>query len=309
MNVIWVAEHTNKDIAWKQTLPEVLCFVVSVMLWKEMYPEDTTYFFCDETTKTYYGKLRILELFDHVDSVSIRNFGRDINKKVFWSCNKFAALEKIKAPLIMLDLDFKIYSDLKKLDILESDVTVGWMENINGFYLSKKQALRGLDFNFPEDFTWDQYATCNFFSFIKDDAFKKEYFDLAISYMKEASKLEFDEEIAAKESKYITFAEQKIFYELAKSKGLTIKSLMKETANTRNEFIMDYPDCGALDHQTSKSYFYHLAKYGRDLLRTKGTIHDKETNHSKWVIEKFISSSNAKDIYRHIIGYDPEHFI
>jgi hypothetical protein len=141
MTVIWVAEDINKDGTFKQTKAEVLCTLSCLLFIKHYYPNFKTIFFVDQYTKKYYEQFGFLSLFDEVNE-TLLDEECGINKTVYWAAGKIIAQKSIEGPTLTLDLDFRIFDDISKFNVFESDISCLWMEDIrNEFYMTPQYAI------------------------------------------------------------------------------------------------------------------------------------------------------------------------
>ena len=256
MNVIMVAEDINKDGSFKQSKGELLCTVSNLAFIKHYFPTFHTILYVDTFTKQYYESFGITELFDEVND-SLLEQSVDIDKKVFWASGKLLAQRETQAPLLTLDLDFWIFSDISKLGIFDSEISCLWMEELNhDFYADPKDIMKISGLNWK--FDWDNYATNVSFLYIKDNEFKNIYCNMAINFMRTMfNKVEWNPN-HHENTKYILFAEQYMLNQLVKKYGKDIKVLIDDFYPIDN---LKYVKSVGVNLDNCVDYVYHMGNH------------------------------------------------
>jgi hypothetical protein len=262
MTVIWVAEDINKDGTFKQTKAEVLCTLSCLLFIKHYYPNFKTIFFVDQYTKKYYEQFEFLSLFDEVNE-TLLDEECGINKTVYWAAGKIIAQRSIEGPTLTLDLDFRIFDDISKFNVFESDISCLWMEDIrNEFYMTPQLALSYtyLDWKLP----WDYNAFNTSFLFLKNESFKNLYCDLAISYMKSNYKILPNNLSKLENSKFMMFVEQYMLRQLSTKYNQKCSLLIDNfwPINTNDDLVksvgLNLDNCGY--------YFYHYGDHKKHMI-------------------------------------------
>jgi len=257
MTVIWVAEDINKDGTFKQTKAEVLCTLSCLLFIKHYYPNFKTIFFVDQYTKKYYEQFGFLSLFDEVNE-TLLDEECGINKTVYWAAGKIIAQRSIEGPTLTLDLDFRIFDDIIKFNVFESDISCLWMEDIrNEFYMTPQYAMSYtyLDWRLP----WDYNAFNTSFLFLKNESFKNLYCDLAISYMRSNYKILPNNLSKVENSKFMMFVEQYMLRQLSNEHNQKCNLLIDNFCpiNTNDDLVksigLNLKNCG--------HHFYHYGDH------------------------------------------------
>ena len=257
MTVIWVAEDINKDGTFKQTKAEVLCTLSCLLFIKHYYPNFKTIFFVDQYTKKYYEQFGFLSLFDEVNE-TLLDEECGINKTVYWAAGKIIAQRSIEGPTLTLDLDFRIFDDITKFNVFESDISCLWMEDIrNEFYMTPQYAMSYtyLDWRLP----WDYNAFNTSFLFLKNESFKNLYCDLAISYMRSNYKILPNNLSKVENSKFMMFVEQYMLRQLSKEHNQKCNLLIDNFCpiNTNDDLVKSI----GLNLENCGNHFYHYGDH------------------------------------------------
>lgn len=257
MTVIWVAEDINKDGTFKQTKAEVLCTLSCLLFIKHYYPNFKTIFFVDQYTKKYYEQFGFLSLFDEVNE-TLLDEECGINKTVYWAAGKIIAQKSIEGPTLTLDLDFRIFDDISKFNVFESDISCLWMEDIrNEFYMTPQYAMSYtyLDWKLP----WDYNAFNTSFLFLKNESFKNLYCDLAISYMRSNYKILPNNLSKIENSKFMMFVEQYMLRQLSKKHNQKCNLLIDNFCpiNTNDDLVKSI----GLNLENCGNHFYHYGDH------------------------------------------------
>ena len=257
MTVIWVAEDINKDGTFKQTKAEVLCTLSCLLFIKHYYPNFKTIFFVDQYTKKYYEQFGFLSLFDEVNE-TLLDEECGINKTVYWAAGKIIAQKSIEGPTLTLDLDFRIFDDISKFNVFESDISCLWMEDIrNEFYMTPQYAMSYtyLDWKLP----WDYNAFNTSFLFLKNESFKNLYCDLAISYMRSNYKILPNNLSKVENSKFMMFVEQYMLRQLSKEHNQKCSLLIDNFSpiNTNDDLVKSV----GLNLENCGNHFYHYGDH------------------------------------------------
>ena len=257
MTVIWVAEDINKDGTFKQTKAEVLCTLSCLLFIKHYYPNFKTIFFVDQYTKKYYEQFGFLSLFDEVNE-TLLDEECGINKTVYWAAGKIIAQKSIEGPTLTLDLDFRIFDDISKFNVFESDISCLWMEDIrNEFYMTPQYAMSYtyLDWKLP----WDYNAFNTSFLFLKNESFKNLYCYLAISYMRSNYKILPNTLSKVENSKFMMFVEQYMLRQLSKEHNQKCNLLIDNFSpiNTNDDLVKSV----GLNLENCGNHFYHYGDH------------------------------------------------
>lgn len=283
MKVIWVYQNLGDKYADALNRLECLMLVASANLWKNLYPEDTRYFYCDKSTGRLLKSLGIPHLFDEVVELSSREEIL-IDTKVFWSSAKLKVLLEQTEPVILMDHDF-IALDKIKDQIDPAKICYCNRENAIGYY---PNSLDPYISNLSFKVKWPSTAVNVGFLYLPDPEFTRFYAGLSLQVMEELTKLKVPN------SKYLIFAEQLVLSYLIQEKSH--QSLLKDTwecaKNQWNPQNLDKTGIWTLK-ESSRMKFFH---YGRAKKMLTPTKYQQEFD---WLVElSQVESSTLERIKR-----------
>ena len=298
MNAIWVA-NKNKNNNFILSKVEVLCTVSCLSFIKHYYPDFKTIFFVDNYTKEYYNQFGILDLFDEVND-TLLDRETNINSDIFWASGKLLAQRSVQGPIVTIDLDFRLFSDIKEMGFFDADISCLWLETDEGKYsvfdryLRPEKALENT--NLVYDFDWDSKALNVSILHLKNDDFKNIYCDLSIEYMTEASKHLKGEYTKFEKDGYIMFCEQYMLHELAKKYNQKIKTIIKDYQVGE---LPSYISSIGVEYMLAGMHINHYAS-GKPELRTRGELCKNELNHMYSVTNNITTNKRYLDIFNKI---------
>jgi hypothetical protein len=296
MTVIWVAEDINKNGTFKQSKAEVLCTLSCLLFIKHYYPEYKTVFFVDQYTKKYYEPFGFLHLFDEVnDTLLEEDLG--VNKNVYWAAGKIFAQTLFDGPTLTIDLDFRIFDDVSKLGVFDSDITCLWMEDIrNEFYMAPQHAMSYTYLNWR--LPWDHNAFNTSFLYLKNDDFRKEYCELAIQYMKSNYKILPRDLSKIENSKFMMFVEQYMLRQLSKKHNQKV-NLMIDNFCPIDDLVtsigINLNNCG--DH------FYHYGDHKKHMVEKNQFCLD-EIDRCVYKTNEIITNNEGLEVFNKINKID-----
>ena len=293
MNVIWVAEDIKKDGTFKQSKPELMCTVSCVLFVKHYYPEFKRIFFVDDFTKEYYNQYGILELFDEVNN-TLLNEPINIDKEIFWAASKVLAQRITPGPTITFDLDFRIYDDISKLGIFDSDVSCLWLEETNNEFYGKPENLLRYP-NLKWDFNWTNNALNVSFLYLKDEDFKNKYCDLALDFMKSSYGRIPKNLGKVQNNKFILFIEQYMLYQLSLVHNQKVKLLIDDFFPIKDDIVSG---CG-VNMTTCGNYFYHFGDH-KKLIDSNEKFYWNEVNRCYEITNKIIKNEYGLTVFNAI---------
>lgn len=296
MNVIWVAEDIKKDQSFKQTKAEVLCTLSCLLFIKQYYPDFKTIFFVDDYTKKYYEQFGFMELFDEINDTLLNEPIQGIDRNVFWAAGKILAQRNTPGPTLTIDLDFRIFNDISKLGVFDSDICCLWLEAINRqFYFNPTEALEypGLDWKYD----WSDLALNVSFLYLKNEDFKNSYCDLALEYMKSCfGKLpELNDKV--ERNKFILFAEQYMLHQLAKEQGQQIKLLIDNFYPIPKS--VDYIKSSGIDMANCGFHFYHYGDHKTKMINKEPHFYN-EISKCYFAVNSKIKDEGCVNIFNKI---------
>jgi len=209
MKVIWVLENIKKG--HKFFLPEIelLGLIASVSNWRILYPETSTHLYCDSSVLEYLNKIEISDLWEtvHTDELDSSDL---IDRKHFWAASKIKVIREIEAPFIIMDCDLYFKNRCLDLDSFSNfDIITNQIEDGIGYYPTKRDSIIK---DMIDPFKYRSSHAFNVaFLYIGDERIRKEYTDLAYSWMEDLS-AKNEESLSGK---HMIFCEQKMLKEFA----------------------------------------------------------------------------------------------
>ncbi len=300
MNVIWVSENINKSSQFKLDKAQILCTISNLLFIKHFNPNFNTIFFVDKTNKKYYSDLGILDLFDEVNDF-ILDKPIKINKKVFWSAGKILAQRYTEGPTLTVDLDFRIFSDVKQLGVFNSDITCLWLENIQNseFYFNPEHGSSL--FNIDKIHHWSKYALNVSFLYLKNEWFKNLYCDYILDLMEKSfDVIEYNENRIIN-NKPILFLEQYMLHQLSMEYYQQINLLIDNYENLPKN--QNYLNSIGVSMSNCPNYFYHYGDH-KKIFENKGIEFDNEISCNYNITNSIIKNKKGLDIFNYIHSLD-----
>jgi hypothetical protein len=209
MKVIWVLENIKKGHNFFLPEIELLGLIASVSNWKILYPETSTHLYCDSSVLEYLNKIEISDLWEniHTDELDSHDL---IDRKPFWAASKIKVIKEIEAPFIIMDCDLYFKNRCLDLDSFSNfDIITNQIEDGIGYYPTKRDPVIK---DMTDPFGYKSSHAFNVaFLYIGNERIRKEYSDLAYSWMKDLSKKN-EESLSGK---HMIFCEQKMLKEFA----------------------------------------------------------------------------------------------
>ena len=167
MKAIWVIENVKKDNSFYDEFTLVMLFA-SVTLWKRYHPNHTTILYCDKQTLDVLSNLDILSLWDQIKDLS---YPEKINREIFWSSCKTKIISEATEPIIVIDHDFLISTNID--EYLKDEVLYTHEEQAYPWYPHKKDKYCAqLPYPSPDEI--DLAANVSLF-YLPDPKFAQEY--------------------------------------------------------------------------------------------------------------------------------------
>lgn len=211
MKTIWVYENIQEDVEFYSKL-NVALLLSSVTLWKKNHPTFECVLYCDSMTQSLLEELQVTHLWD-----SLINYKHtlNINRSVFWACNKVKVLSEQTEPCIILDHDSLVYKPMHQY--LKNDVLVANLEIGKGYYPGNLDPyLKKLDYR-PR---WKSDSLNVSFLYFPDPQFLNLYSSTSLKMMEDFT------EMGAPNSQYLIFAEQLLLRHLLDRENISYKSLL-----------------------------------------------------------------------------------
>lgn len=233
MKVIWVLENIKKG--HKFFLPEIelLGLIASISNWKILYPETNTHLYCDSSVFEYLDRIEILDLWDniHTDELDAED---KINRKAFWAASKIKVLRNVEAPFIIMDCD--LYFKRRSIDLnsfQNFDIITNQIEDGLGYYPTKRDPIIK-EMNDPFKYK-SSHAFNVAFLYIGSEKIRKEYTELAYSWMEDLSAKNYEPGVL--NGKHMIFCEQKMLKEFSDLYDSKIACLADHSIRGAEEII------------------------------------------------------------------------
>ena len=242
MRVIWVLENIEEDKKFYGKLNTLLLFA-SVTLWKKHPPDTYTVLYCDKMTYELFESIKVLHLWNEVN---IYKHERKINRSVFWAASKLNVLAEQTEPVLLLDNDSLVHTNID--EYLKDEVIVSNFEIGKGYYPSSLDTnIRNLTYKAR----WKSDSVNVSFLYLPDPTFTQEYAKLSLKLMEEFTVMEVPN------SQYLIFAEQLLLKHLLDKNNIKHKSVIStywdcqkwDWSEDHNKGIWNYPE--------SNKYFFH----------------------------------------------------
>ena len=270
MKVIWVLENINKGHNFFLPEIELLGLIASISNWKILYPETSTHLYCDSSVLEYLDKIKISDLWETIHTTELDS--RDlIDRKPFWAASKIKVIKEIEAPFIIMDCD--LYFKDRCLD-LESfsdfDIVTNQIEDGIRYYPTKRDPVIK---DMIDPFGYKSSHAFNVaFLYIGDERIRKEYTDLAYSWMEDLS-VKNDESL---NGKCMIFCEQKMLKEFADLYDARIICLADHSIKGAEEKIPIIDGYKTLD--LNDSNYVHLHRLKSRVKYNSGLFLDTRSN-------------------------------
>ena len=221
LKTIWVYENIQEDVKFYSKL-NVALLLASVTLWKKNHPTFECVLYCDSMTKNLLEELQVTHLWD---SIILYKHELNIDRSVFWACNKVKVLTEQIEPCILMDHDSLVFKPIH--EHLQDKVLVANLEQGAGYYPSNLDTyVRQLDYK-PR---WTTDSLNVSFLYFPDPKFLNLYSTTSLQMMEDFTKM------GTPNSQYLIFAEQLWLRHLLDREQIEYKSLLS-----------DYWDCNAWD--------------------------------------------------------------
>ena len=201
---------------------DVIVAYLSVLNWKKYNGEIELY--TNEEGLEIFEKLGLAPLYDKIDVKIIDEQiqKNNISTNIFWAGYKLMVLSQLKAPFVVLDLDF--YAELSFEDIGFFDKDMGL------FHFEEKSltypfppVLKGYDqVDWPQNWDWKSHAVNVALLYFGNQKALEEYTSIALDYMNDNSEGSIYEQFNTR----MTFAEQRILGEFVEKSEYTTDVLI-----------------------------------------------------------------------------------
>ena len=242
MKTIWVYENIQEDVKFYSKL-NVALLLASVTLWKKNHPTFKCVLYCDSMTKILLEELQVIHLWD---SIILYKHKLNIDRSVFWACNKVKVLTEQTEPCILMDHDSLVFKPIH--EYLQDKVLVAHLEKGAGYYPNNLDPyLKQLSYK-PR---WKSDSLNVSFLYFPDPEFLNLYSTTSLKMMEDFTKLKVPN------SQYLIFAEQLLLRHLLDREQVEYDCLISnywdclewDWAEKSNKGIWDLPE--------GNLYFHH----------------------------------------------------
>jgi hypothetical protein len=255
MEVIWVLENVKEDKSFYSKL-ELLILVASICLWKKHHPNHTTVMYCDEMTNGVLSKLGVIHLWDDIRHLS---YPEKINREVFWSSCKTKVISKTKIPLVVVDHDFLIYTNID--EHLKDQVIFTYNERANNWY-PKENNKANRSLTNPIEYVNNLAANVSLL-YLPDPEFAREYAKQTLKNHVELSTMYIDDLSA----NYMILSEQLMLKQWLSKREIPHQSLCKNVWDCVDiKYTLEEIPNGIWSYKEISLYCKH---YGLDKTRLK----------------------------------------
>lgn len=211
MKTIWVYENIQEDVKFYSKL-NVALLLSSVTLWKRNHPTFECVLYCDSMTKSLLEELQVTHLWD---SLILYKHELNIDRSIFWACNKVKVLSEQTEPCIILDHDTLVYKPMYQY--LNDKVLVSNLENGKGYYPNNIDPyIRQLNYK-PR---WKPDSLNVSFLYFPDPIFLNMYATTSLQMMEDFTQM------GVPDSQYLIFAEQLLLRHLLDRENIEYQSII-----------------------------------------------------------------------------------
>lgn len=282
MEAIWVLENVKGDKSFYSKL-ELLILVASICLWRKHHPNHNTTMYCDEMTNKVLSQLGVISLWHQVKHLS---YPEKINREVFWSSCKSKVISKTKVPLIVVDHDFLIYTNID--EHLNDEVIFTYNEQANTWY-PKENNKANKSLSNPIEYVNDLAANVSLL-YLPDPQFAREYAKQTLQNHVELTAMYIDDLSA----NYMILSEQLMLKQWLSKREIPHKSLCKNIWDCNDvKYTLNQVDNGIWNHTEVSRYCKH---YGVDKTRFKENQQGFDYENEIDFLYRCIKSSKLVDI-------------
>lgn len=282
MEAVWVLENVKGDKAFYSKL-ELLILVASISLWRKHHPTHKTVLYCDEMTNNVLSKLGVINLWNEVRHLS---YPEKINRKVFWSSCKTKVISNTKIPLVIVDHDFLIYTNID--EHLKDELVFTYNEKSNNWY-PKENSKANRALSNPIEYVNDLAANVSLF-YLPDPEFAREYGNQTLQNHIEISAMEIQDLSA----NYMILSEQLMLKQWLSKREIPHKSLCRNIWDCKSiKYTLDEVDNGIWGHREIEKYCKH---YGLDKTRIKENQEGFDYNQEIEFLYRCIKSTKLQNV-------------
>jgi hypothetical protein len=244
--------------------PWEIAMIIRSVSYSRKYNGFSPVLYCDSETYNYYDEIGLLKHFDEVKAILPLETNFDAG--AFWAAGKFYAILDCDSPFVLIDLDAEIRF---KLDFGDSDIYCTHLERIVDQDMKFYPSPAYLD---PSNYIASKYGlewsdkACNTCILAFNDLdFAKGYANAAIDYMNHIGLADG----RFSNVSYIVLIEQRFLYELCRSRGKKIGTMISGNYIPTN-YALGLPsfEDSDLDEIAAKGFF-HVWGFKNDIRKSK----------------------------------------
>ena len=255
MEAIWVLENVKGNKSFYSKL-ELLILVASICLWKKHHPTHHTVMYCDEMTNKVLSTLGIISLWDDIRDLS---YPEKINREVFWSSCKSKVISETKIPLVVVDHDFLIFTNID--EHLKDEVVFTYNERASNWYPKENNKVNR-SLTKPVKYV-NNFAANVSLLYLPDPEFAREYAKQVLQNHVEFSAM-YIEDLSAN---YMILSEQLMLKQWLSGRNIPHTALAKNIWDCYQiKYIDSEEEKGLWSFKEVGKYFKH---YGVDKTRIK----------------------------------------
>lgn len=190
---------------------DLFCAVLSALTWRR--DGSRIYLCCDRAGGEYIKNTGLEAVWNEILECVPDNLD-GIDPKMFWAAGKILAMKQMKAPCVMLDTDFIVWSKPE----FGREIIAAHREDIKPDIYPPAEYFSAKGHIVPE-FSWEVLPLNTAFFYVPDNDFKEFYTSQAVSFMKSAERC--DDWL-----KYMVFAEQRMAAMCAEYTGTGVRTLL-----------------------------------------------------------------------------------
>ncbi len=257
MKAIWVIENVKKDNSFYDEFTLVMLFA-SVTLWKRYHPNHTTILYCDKQTLDVLSNLDILSLWDQIKDLS---YPEKINREIFWSSCKTKIISEATEPIIVIDHDFLISTNID--EYLKDEVLYTHEEQAYPWYPPKNDKYCAqLPYPAPDEI--DLAANVSLF-YLPKPKFAQEYGKRVLKNHEAFTKMNFEN----MSPNYMIYSEQLMLKQMLVQSNIPHNTLTINVFDNNKGMFSDVVNMyGIWSHEESSLYYRHYGMDKRKLINT-----------------------------------------
>jgi hypothetical protein len=281
--VIWVYENVKKSTEVYSRL-NILSLIASVSIWNKFNPNTFKVLYCDEITNELIKNIGVEGIFNEILPIPENN---GINTEIFWASSKLCVLEKVNEPIVLMDHDFFMFSNME--EHLGDSLLYSFEEVIkrNSYPSLNSKHIVNLPFKIPRY----EKTACNVsFLYLPDYEFTNRYASLSLKMMESFSTLNEDE----MNSGFLVLAEQWLLKQMIIDENVKSTSLIGNKYDIDSEtYINEFTDSFIWGKNAINLKFKHIGTEKKKLF-----MDDYLSRYNREIdtLYRYIKSNKAIDI-------------